>query len=152
MSYNCEVKEQMAQPTLSIRTKTSVEKLPQVLGKALSDIAQYLEEVGEEPAGPPYVAYYNMNMKKLDLEIGFPVSKKIVGKGDIKASEIPAGNTARCLYVGPYNKISPAYNALSKWIKDHGYKIKGVSYEIYLNDPNQTPPEELMTEIVFPLK
>ena len=57
MTYSCEVKEQPARPTLSIRTRTSVENLPQVLGKAFGDIAQYLMgELGEQPAGPPFAA------------------------------------------------------------------------------------------------
>ncbi len=40
MSYPCEIKEQPAQPTVSIRTRTSVQALPQVLGQAYGEIAQ----------------------------------------------------------------------------------------------------------------
>jgi hypothetical protein len=40
MSYKCEVKEQPTQLTLSIRTRTSVQDLAQVLGKAYGAIAQ----------------------------------------------------------------------------------------------------------------
>ena len=152
MSYTCEAMERSTQLTLSIRTRTSVQDLPQVFGKAYGAIAQYLGELGEQPAGPPFAAYYNMDMQNLDVEIGFPVSKKLSGKGDIKASEIPGGKVATCLHVGPYSAIAPAYNALSQWIKDNGYEATGVTYEMYLNDPAQTPPEELQTQILFPLK
>ena len=47
MSYECEVKEQAAQPALSIRTRTSVQDISQVLGKAYGAIAKYLGELGE---------------------------------------------------------------------------------------------------------
>jgi hypothetical protein len=40
MAYLCEMKEQAPQPTLVIRTCTSVEELPQVLGQAYGAIAQ----------------------------------------------------------------------------------------------------------------
>ena len=152
MAYKCEVKEQPPQPTLSIRTRTSVEELPQVLGKAYGAIAQYLCGVGEEPAGPPFAAYYNMDMQDLEMEIGFPVSKKIAGSGSIQAGEMPPGKITTCVHIGPYSDCAPAYTALSEWVKANGYEATGVAYEMYLNDPSQTPPQELMTQIVFPLQ
>lgn len=93
-----------------------------------------------------------MDMQNLDVEIGFPVSKKLPGKDDIQAGEIPGGKAATCLYVGPYGEIEPAYNALLEWVKDNGYEASGVAYEMYLNDPQQSPPQELQTQVVFPLK
>ena len=152
MSYECKVKEQPTQATLAIRTRVSVQDLPQVLGKAYGAIAQYLGELGEQPAGPPFVAYYNMDMQALDVEIGFPVSRGLSGKGDIQAGEIPGGKVVTCLYTGPYSDIGPAYNALSQWMKENGHEATGVAYEMYLNDPGQTPPQELQTQIMFPLK
>ena len=151
MSYECKVKEQPTQATLAIRTRVSVQDLPQVLGKAYGAIAQYLGDLGEQPAGPPFVAYYNMDMQDLDVEVGFPVSRGLSGKGDIQACEIPGGKVATCLYTGPYSDIGPAYNALSQWMKENGYEATGVAYEMYLNDPGQTVPQELQTQIVFPL-
>ena len=49
MDYKCEVKELPAQPVLSIRTKSAVQELPQVLGASLGAIAQYLGSLGENP-------------------------------------------------------------------------------------------------------
>jgi effector-binding domain-containing protein len=37
-------------------------------------------------------------------------------------------------------------------VADQGYTPSGVAYEYYLNDPNQTPPEELKTRVVFPVE
>ncbi len=152
MTYTCEIEERKAQDVLSVRTRASVQDLPQVMGKVYGNIAQYLGEIGEYPAGPPFAAYYNMDMQNLDIEIGFPVLKKLPDKEDIKTREIPSGKFATCLYTGPYSKIEPAYNELSKWIKDNGYEATGIVYEIYLDDPSQTPPEELKTHIMFLLK
>lgn len=152
MSYNCELLEGSPQPTLSIRTITPVQNLPQEFGKAFGVIAQYLGTLGEEPAGAPYAAYFNMDMDNLEVEIGFPVSKALPEKDNIQSTEIPGGKSARCLYTGPYNQIERAYNALTEWVKENGYEATGVAYEFYLNDPEEVTPEELMTHIVFPLK
>jgi effector-binding domain-containing protein len=120
--------------------------------KSYRAIAQFLGELGEQPAGPAYAAYFNMDMQDLDVEIGFPVSRVLSGKGEIIASEIPGGRLATCLYTGVYSEIGPAYEELTQWIAKEGCETAGVSYEFYLNDPAQIPPQELMTQIIFPLK
>ena len=152
MSYKCELVEQPPQPTLSIRSKTNIENLPQELGNAYGAIGQYLGQLGEQPAGAPYAAYFNWDMSNLEVEIGFPVSSTLPDKDEIKSGEIPGGRLARCIYTGPYNEIEPAYNALTAWVKEHGYEATGIVYEFYLNDPGEVSPEDLMTQVVFPLK
>jgi len=123
-----------------------------MLGETYGAVAQYLGELGEYPAGPPYAAYYNDDMENLDIEAGFPVARELEGRGDIEAGEMPGGKAATCMHIGPYDDIEAAYNAMSKWIKEHGLEPTGVAYEMYLNDPDEVPPEELQTQILFPLK
>lgn len=152
MTYKCEIVDQPAQATLSIRTTTSIKELPQALGRAYGSIGQYMAQLGEQPTGAPYAAYFTFEMENMDLEIGFPVGSSLPGKGEIQSGEIPAGKIAQCLYTGPYNKIEPAYNALTAYVEEQGYEATGVAYEFYLNDPGEVAPEELLTQIVFRLK
>jgi effector-binding domain-containing protein len=152
MSYQCQLKEQPAQPALSIRTRTSAQELPQEMGQAYRALAEHLQEQGQEPAGPPFAAYYNMDMQDLDVEMGVPVPDAMPGQDQIQPSQIPGGKLATCIHTGPYEKIEAAYTALSIWVQEQGHRATGVAYERYLNDPSQTPPEALRTEIVFPLE
>jgi effector-binding domain-containing protein len=152
MEYKCETKKQAAQPTLSVRTKVAVQDLPPALGKAYGEIMQYLFELGEHPVGAPFTAYYNMDMANMDIEIGFPVAKKLPDKGEIMAGELPAGKVAMCMHKGPYGDCKQAYEALGTYIQKKGLEPTGIAYEIYLNEPGKTPPSELLTQIVFPLK
>ncbi len=151
MSYPCEVVDQTAQPVLSIRTRTTVQALPQVLGQLYGAIGQYMGELRKAPAGPPFVAYYNVDMQDLDIEVGFPFAHALPGKGEIQAGEIAAGKYATCLYTGPYSGVHVAYAALSSWMQEHGYQPTGVAYEFYLNDPSEVPPEELQTRVQMPV-
>ena len=152
MDYKCEIKEMPAQPVLSIRTKSAVQELPQVLGASYGAIAQYLGSLGENPIGAPFVAYYNMDMQNLDIEIGFPVSHPIAGQGNIQPNQVFGGKVATCLYVGPYSDVGTAYDALTQFIKDKGVESTGAAYEFYLNDPQTVQPSELQTQIYFSLK
>lgn len=151
MPYQCELKQQPAQPALTVRLHAAVQDLPQLFGQTYGAIMQYLGELGEQPTGMPFAAYYSMDMQDLDIEIGFPVAHKIADKGEIHASEFPGGKLASVMHVGPYDQVGPAYDILTKWVKDHGYEATGVAYELYYSEPT-VPPEETRTEIVFPLK
>jgi effector-binding domain-containing protein len=152
MSYQCQLIDRPAQPVASIRTRTKVENLSQVLGQAYGAIAQYLGQTGLHPTGEPFTAYYNMDMQDLDIEVGYPVSGKFTGKDAIQPGEIPAGKAVTCLHVGPYDKMKEAYETMDEWMKANRVEPSGVCYEFYLNDPQQTPPEALQTRIMFMLK
>jgi len=82
VDYKFELSEQPAQATLSIRTRTKMESLPQVIGQAYHAIFEYLNEIKESPVGAPFTAYYNLDMEDLDVEMGFPVAKPLTGKDD----------------------------------------------------------------------
>lgn len=151
MPYNCELFDIPKTPLLSIRTHAAVQNLPGLIGPSYGAIMQYLTELGEPIAGEPFVIYYNLDMQNLDIEIGFPVTKSLPGKGEIQPSELSPGPAARALYVGPYTEMAPAYDELKKFIEDNGKEPTGVAIEYYLNGP-ETPPEKLETRIVFPLK
>ena len=147
-----EVREVREQDTVSIRTVAPVEKLPKVLGLGYGEIMEYLGSGGVQPAGPPFAMYHNMDMSALDVEFGFPISGQVAAKGRIKPGKLPAGRTAVTLHVGAYDKIHEAYDRLTAFVKEKGLEPAASCYEVYLNDPQDTAPEELQTEIYFPLK
>lgn len=144
------IEQTPAQPVLAVRIRTRIDDLPRVIGQSYMAIMQYLGELGEHPAGPPYTAYYNLDMQDLDVEMGFPVDKALPGKETVFASEIPAGHKVSCMYKGPYSQMESAYEALNRYAAEQGAVPSGVAYEIYFNGP-ETPEEDLLTQIVFPL-
>ena len=122
------------------------------MGQVYGGIMQHLESKRSFPAGPPFAAYYNMDMQDLDVEIGIPVSGAMAGTGELQAGEIPGGRFAACIYTGPYHEISAGYNALAEWMEAQGLKSSGLALEFYLNDPTSTPPAALQNQILFQLK
>ncbi len=152
MSYKCELRVQVPKATMTVRIRTPVSQLPQVLGKAFGEIAAYIGTLGEQPAGPPFVVYHNMDMQDLDIEIGFPVNKPLPAQGKLQPGALPEGKAATCRYTGPYEEVGTAYEALSKWVDENGYEITGLTIESYLNDPQTTAPDQLQTQIAQPLK
>lgn len=152
MEFKIELNEQTTQPVLAIRKTTSVQNLPQEIGVAYEKIIQYLNSLGEKPVDVPFVAYYNMDMENLQVEMGFPVGKPLDAIDDIVPGEIPAGRQISCMYKGAYSEMGPAYEEMMKWVGENGYTARGVSYEFYYNSPREVAESELLTKIVFPLK
>lgn len=67
--------------------------------------------------------------------------------------DIPAGNYACYQHVGSYSGLAAIYRHLyDHWLPQHGYQQSNApSFEIYHNDPDKTPEQELITEVYIPL-
>mgnify|MGYP001767113719 CR=1 FL=1 len=109
MEYTCEIKKQNPTPTICVRTTTSVENLPMVLGQSWGALGAYMEQNGAQPAGVPYVAYFNMDMQNLSVEIGFPLAEPLEGAGALLAATMPDADVAVTMHAGPYTELGAAY-------------------------------------------
>ena len=149
--YRCDIVERPVQPALTIRSRVSPMALARTIGESLLAVSRYATEKGYIPAGPLFVAYHGFDGREQDVEIGFPFDSGIEGGGHIQASEIPGGESATYHYVGSYDELPKVRTALKQWLNTNGYTISGATYEFYLNDPQTTAPENLETEIMYPL-
>lgn len=150
MDRQCTIDQQPAQPTLCVKTRTPVTRIAEVLGQAFGDIMSAVDEQGATVAGLPYVAYRNLNMEDLDLEIGCPVSKPLAPQGRVEPSELPGGVWASTVHVGSYAGVAPAWNELQGYLRAQGKVPAPVGYEFYFDGPD-TPPERTRTRVAFPL-
>jgi len=75
-------------------------------------------------------------------------------KGDIGYKEIPAGRYASFLYKGPYDNLHVVYDTIyGKLLPEMECTMRDeASAERYLNDPANTAPEDLLTEITIPVE
>ncbi|MFT3695587.1 MAG: AraC family transcriptional regulator [Kofleriaceae bacterium] len=67
--------------------------------------------------------------------------------------KLAAGRYAKTLHRGPYTTIGDTWSQLmGGWIPQHDLRIaNNVSFELYLNTPMNTKPEDLLTEIYVPV-
>lgn len=89
----------------------------------------------------------------LDLEPAFALTVGVVAPrpaaipaGAVER-ELPAGEWASTLHVGPYDELPLAYAALLEHVRERGHDAAGPIVESYLSDPAVTPPTELVTRI-----
>ncbi|CAM2006339.1 AraC family transcriptional regulator [Acanthopleuribacter pedis] len=72
---------------------------------------------------------------------------------DVTIHGIPGGTFARTVHVGPYDTLNKTYAALcGTWLPQSGHETRDEpAFEIYINDPESTEPEDLVTEIYLPI-
>lgn len=87
-----------------------------------------------------------------DLEVAVPVAERCEAPEGFRCYELPGGKMARIVHTGPYGKCGPAYGKLFAWIEESGKKVSGPTREVYVNDPNEVPEEEIRTEIYAPIE
>jgi effector-binding domain-containing protein len=152
--YEFKVETLKVQPTVTIRFKVAPEsaKITAKYGEVFTAIFTHVISNGGEPMGMPFGRYHGVSEEALDIEAGVRVTKAIKGKGDIKASELPAGKVATTTHYGPYEKLGIAHEALSKWAADNGYEPTGGIWETYVTDPGQEQDQsKWQTELCLPI-
>lgn len=74
------------------------------------------------------------------------------GPDGLVEQRIPAGRYAHVLHKGGYEGLPAVWAALKKeWLPKSGHRMGSPSYEVYVNDPSNTPKAELLTEIYMRL-
>ena len=141
--------EQPEMPTLVVRTRTRIQDMPLLIGKTYGSIAAYLGELGHHMAGIPFVAYYNMDMQDLDVDLGFPVAGRLPGKGDIQAGTIPAGLMVTSLYQGAYSGLQGAYAEMAVWIQEGTLAAMPVDLSALMQLVMLAPPVQKITASGF---
>jgi DNA-binding transcriptional MerR regulator len=86
----------------------------------------------------------------LDLDDTFALTAGIVGADPAPGAgehELPAGDWASTLHVGPYEELPVAYAALLEHLRERGHEPRPPIAETYLNDPTVAAPQELVTRV-----
>lgn len=137
------------QPAVLIHAVTPQTELPMLMQKSMGELAQYLQENKQQPAGAPFIAYFNLDPAGLEVEIGFPVAAELAGNGHIQYKNIPAGNAVTCTHKGSYAKLSETYTNMSAFIEKEKLNAKYIAYEYYLNSLGEVGEDELLTKVVL---
>jgi len=90
---------------------------------------------------------------KLRYDACLTVPPGTKGEGEIFVREFPGGMYASMLHEGPYHELGATYAKLfGGWLPLSGYAAADPPcMEYYLNQPDTTEPEDLLTQVCIPL-
>lgn len=129
----------------------SYAKIPELM----SEVAQWLVDKNLKMTGLVYGTYFNtpeeVSEDKLQYEIGYGFEGDAVQEGKIGIKEIPEHTVLAAMHKGPYTEVGPTIHTVINYAVENEYDIVGPISEAYFNNPNDTPEEELLTEVRIPV-
>jgi len=91
---------------------------------------------------------------KIRYDASVTVGDDFVPSGDIQAQTVAGGDYAMTTHAGPYSDLGRTYAELmGQWVPRSGRELRDIPcFEVYLNDPQSTAPEDFLTDIYAPLQ
>ena len=158
MSSHIEVTVKKTEPgtVAFVAMKGPYSRIPEAFPK----LFHWIIGKGYIPAGPPSGTYFNapeqVPAEELLWEIQCPIGGDVAPGGPdeqgLGVKRVEGAEVAATMHKGPYEKVAGTIQALEAWIAENGYQIVGPYEEVYISEPEKTPPEELLTEIRFPVR
>jgi AraC family transcriptional regulator len=129
------------------------------IGEAFGKLGEIAGPAGLFGPGAKMIGVYYDNSdstpeSELRAHAGITVSETAKLPPGLTEVRIPAGRVARATHIGGYEGLHGSWAELTgAWLAQSGQRMgEGVSYEIYLNTPMDTPKEKLRTELYIPLQ
>jgi effector-binding domain-containing protein len=159
-STGVEIRQIEPQPILSIRGTIRTEQLGQAMGDRIEALTGYLERIGVQPAGPPFVRYHTFSETETDFELGVPVAEPVEGEGQVAAGELEGGPALSTWHFGPHDKLGDAYARIEAALDEHHREPAGPPREVYhwIDLSNGARTDDMMdpatwrTELILPVK
>lgn len=150
LPYHVKFRTEPARRVLTRTFETRVEDMLEDSTVATMALIKTVSEAGAE--APDFVMCIN-EMSDPDGVLDVHVCISVVHSKipDTRLLELDATPVAWCLHQGAYEELGLAYHAVFAAIQVHGHEQVGAMREVYLNDPADTPIEQLLTEVIVPI-
>jgi AraC family transcriptional regulator len=91
--------------------------------------------------------------EQLRSHAGLTVPDNVRLPTEVIEMRLPAGRYARAIHMGPYTTLGDAWaRMMGEWLPSSGNRVGvGPTYEVYRNNPSNTRPEELRTDLYIPI-
>ena len=131
-----------------------------LISAAFSKLYGWIGEKSYISTGPPLGVYFNapeqVPAEELLWEICSPIAGDVAPSGPdekgLGVKKLEGAEVASTTHKGPFDQVENTIHALEAWIAENDYEIVGPYEEIYLTDPGKSTPEELLTEVRFPVR
>jgi effector-binding domain-containing protein len=136
------------------RFVTGMKTISPDMSKEYNELWSHIQKNGGVPTGDCFALYHdeNFDADKMDIEVGFSVAELVPNGEGIEGREVEGGLFASTIHKGSYYGLESAYATLGKWVAENGYVPLTPARDLYLNDPSTVQPEELLTEVLWPVR
>lgn len=152
MAYEILTANLPASEAVAVRTTIPLAQIPEFLNLAFLELSEAVRNSGAIVVGPPFVRYYSVTPEAVDIEAVMTCDKEVPVTGRVKAIHLDAAQAAIVRHVGRYDKMKPAYEAITQWMANNGKRPTEAPREVYVTTIAEVPdPSEWVTLVEQPI-
>ena len=142
---------------IGIKTECTLDEIGPQMERDFSSIGNHIQAHADLASGPVFTIYHKWDMVKnmVSYTAAVPVRNRPADlPSNFTSGTIPACKVYKIRHTGPYMHVGNAWSTGYMMARNKEFKqMKKIDpFEIYLNDPKETPAKELITLLHFPVK
>jgi effector-binding domain-containing protein len=132
-----------------VREATPSEGIPTATERCVVRLLEALASAGQA-SDAPLVGLFPLDVTQ---QVVVAVAADVDGEVPATTAEVLAGGVLACAtHVGPYEQLSLTAHGLLAWCGERGHLPTDRLREVYVSDPRETPPEQLVTRLMIRLE
>ena len=147
-------------PELRVLSRRETGSYGETIGKHAGELfgfvsSQAFQRSNAKITGPLMFICHDEEYKEngADIETVLPFTGRVnIDDSAIKERTLPDVQVVSAIYKGPYDGVEVGYSRLFEYMAEQDLEIAGESRSLYINDPEEVPEEELLTEVQIPVK
>lgn len=155
-----EIEHLVVEPTEIAYLPTTAQPEPaaisEAMGKAYFRILSYIDDHDLEDAGAPLSITRTFSGSALVFDAAIPVrgvkDDTPRDDGGVKLGATYGGPVIRVRHIGSYRQLATTHRKITAYLAALGIERNGDAWESYVSDPGNTPEEELLTFVYYPIK
>ena len=114
----------------------------------------FLDRQGIKPAGPAMTIYTASDDTGFEYQAAVPIAEapKDPPQGDLAVGTSPDGKALKFVHRGSYDSLDTTYDAITHHLDEKKLEAKDLYVEQYLTDLLTTPEDNLVIEVLVPIK
>jgi effector-binding domain-containing protein len=121
---------------------------------AFKSLKEYIDKQGIKTDGPAMTIYTKTDDDGFDFNAAMPIAEapKDPPKGDIAVGQAPSGKALKFVHRGPYDSMGTTYEAITNYLDDKQLEAKDQFVEEYGSDLMTADQDDLMVNVLVPVK
>jgi effector-binding domain-containing protein len=121
---------------------------------AFKQVHTYLDRQGLKASGPSMTIYTSTDDTGFSFQAAVPVAEEPRNppRGDLAAGKSPAGRALKFVHRGSYDSMDSTYEAITNHLDEKRLEAKDLFIEEYATDPVTTPEDQLVINVIVPIK
>jgi effector-binding domain-containing protein len=122
--------------------------------EAFRTLHEFIDRRGLKPDGDALMIYSDASDTGFEYKAAIPILGSFDNppKGDIAVGTSPAGKAYKFVHRGAYSEMENLYEAITHFFYEKDLQPGDVFIERYITDPRNTPEDELVIEVIFPVQ